>query len=88
MDSTWTLREFKTSGAGIVPATVKSNPGNDLFSSFEPEDSVNANSKTIWFRQSRAEQSQGYWKPSGRSRGKERVYLRIRTDNGGNRSPE
>jgi hypothetical protein len=32
MEGTWTLREFKTYGGSIVPATVKSNPGNDLFS--------------------------------------------------------
>jgi hypothetical protein len=29
----WTLREFKISGTDIVPATVKSNPGNQLFAS-------------------------------------------------------
>ena len=34
----WTLREFKTYGGRIVPATVKSNPGNDLFSPFASED--------------------------------------------------
>ena len=38
MESRWTLREFKTYGGSIVPATVKSNPGNDLFSSFASED--------------------------------------------------
>jgi len=38
MDGSWTLREFKTYGGSIVPATVKSNPGNDLFSSFAPGD--------------------------------------------------
>jgi hypothetical protein len=32
MGGSWTLREFKTYGGSIVPATVKSNPGNDLFS--------------------------------------------------------
>lgn len=31
MHPNWTLREFKTSGDRIVPATVKSNPGNSLF---------------------------------------------------------
>ena len=36
--ASWTLREFKTYGGSIVPATVKSNPGNDLFSSFASED--------------------------------------------------
>ena len=38
MERNWTLREFKTYGGSIVPATVKSNPGNDLFSSFAAED--------------------------------------------------
>jgi hypothetical protein len=38
MQGNWTLREFKTDGDSIVPATVKSNPGNDLFSSFASED--------------------------------------------------
>ena len=38
MEGRWTLREFKTYGGSIVPATVKSNPGNDLFSSFASED--------------------------------------------------
>jgi hypothetical protein len=38
MDGTWTLREFKTQGDRIVPATVKSNPGNDLLSSFGSDD--------------------------------------------------
>ncbi len=31
MQPSWTLREFKTSNGRIVPATVKSNPGNELF---------------------------------------------------------
>ena len=39
MAGRWTLREFKTSGGSIVPTTVKSDPGNDLFSSFASEDS-------------------------------------------------
>ena len=39
MAARWTLREFKTSGGSIVPTTVKSDPGNDLFSSFASEDS-------------------------------------------------
>ena len=38
MGASWTLREFKTYGGSIVPATVKSNPGNDLFSFFASED--------------------------------------------------
>ena len=38
MGGRWTLREFKTYGGSIVPATVKSSPGNDLFSSFASED--------------------------------------------------
>ena len=32
----WTLREFKTYGGSIVPTTVKSNPGNELFMSDDP----------------------------------------------------
>jgi hypothetical protein len=31
MQPNWTLREFKTSNGRIIPATVKSNPGNSLF---------------------------------------------------------
>jgi hypothetical protein len=31
MEGRWTLREFKIYGGSIVPATVKTNPGNDLF---------------------------------------------------------
>jgi hypothetical protein len=38
MEGSWTLREFKTYGGSIVPATVKSNPGNELFSSLASED--------------------------------------------------
>ena len=38
MQGRWTLREFKTYGGSIVPATVKSNPGNDLISSPASED--------------------------------------------------
>ena len=37
MEGRWTLREFKTYGGSIVPATVKSNPGNDLLSSSIPD---------------------------------------------------
>jgi hypothetical protein len=33
MQGRWILREFKTYGGSIVPATVKSNPGNALISS-------------------------------------------------------
>lgn len=32
MEQGWTLREFKTLGGRIVPTSVKSNPGNSLFS--------------------------------------------------------
>ena len=38
MEGSWTLREFKTYGGSIVPATVKSNPGNALFWSTASED--------------------------------------------------
>jgi hypothetical protein len=38
MEGRWTLREFKTYGGSIVPATVKSNPGNDLLSPLTLED--------------------------------------------------
>jgi hypothetical protein len=38
MENAWTLREFKTYGGSIVPATVKSNPGNDLFMSEDPQE--------------------------------------------------
>ena len=36
MENEWTLREFKTYGGSIVPATVKSNPGTDFFKSEDP----------------------------------------------------
>jgi hypothetical protein len=38
MQGRWILREFKTYGGSIVPATVKSNPGNTLISSPATED--------------------------------------------------
>ena len=36
IENAWTLREFKTYGGSIVPTTVKSNPGNELFMSDDP----------------------------------------------------
>ena len=82
MQPHWTLREFKTYGGALFRRQSKSNPGNDLLFVHQ-KIRANSNSQIIWLQKMRWTILGVVNEPKRRSRRKEYIHLRIRTNNAG-----